>query len=48
MNPILLFYIFLGGFILWVLSSWLFKGIGEYIEFFLDYIKKLMEKDDEE
>lgn len=32
MNPILLFYIFIGAGLLWVLLSWLFPKIGKILK----------------
>ena len=48
MNPVLLFYIFLGGFILWALSSWLFPKIGEFVKTIVDYIKSITEEKEDE
>lgn len=48
MNPILIFYIFLGGFILWALSSWLFPRIGEFVKTIVEYIKSITEEKEEQ
>lgn len=48
MNPVLLFYIFLGAVILWALLSFVFPKIGGFIKEFVQCVKHLIEEDDNE
>ena len=48
MNPVFVFLVLLGGFIVWSLGSFLYKPIGNMIKHFYDKVKRAMfEKDDE-
>ena len=48
MNPVFVFLVLLGGFIVWGLGSFLYKPIGNMIKHFYDKAKRAMfEKDDE-
>lgn len=48
MNPFLIFYIFLGGGLLWVIISWAFPSIGEFINNIKEDIEGIMEEDEDE
>ena len=48
MNPVLLFYIFVGAAVLWVLLSWLFPKIGEILKETKEGIESFMEDEDED
>ena len=48
MNPILIFYVFLAGFVIWALSAWMFPKIGEFINVIIDYVKSLSKEDEED
>jgi len=43
MNPILIFYLFIGGFILWITTVVFLPQIGEYIKAIIDEFKEKME-----
>ena len=48
MNPILVFYLFLGAVILWGLLVWLFPKIGKFLKSYGKEFSEIMKEDDED
>lgn len=48
MNPILLFYLFVGAFVLWVLLAWAFPKIGDVIKNIFNDVNEIINEEDEE
>jgi len=47
-NPILLFYLFVGAFVLWILLAWAFPKIGDVIKSIFNDVNEIINEEDEE